>query len=330
MPINNDLIPKKSPMPIRFNEKPTTAFKNALESIKVTLVQSPSFDEIKEYCIPFANATWSDDPMSFNTIMDDRTKDLVMHKVFNYQILPTTMETIRCNFLIEGIGLQEVTHILRHRRAVFSAECSADKWWTHKNSLTPTSVENSPDFYERWKKIVLETKQLYCDMIDSKQISIMDARNILPRCLETYYFMSMSLKDTLMFINDRIDKQIQPYTDNIIAYQMILELVKKYPILVKTLNKKFIHKPAKFFVMTARQNRSTNLFQPDKDSDIFEWNEKDFIYNGTRDEINGEHSDRQIFSSIFANVEKQLEEIEKEVDEKYPAGFFERDVPTCG
>ena len=40
MPINNDLIPKKSPMPIRFNEKPTTEFKNALESIKVTLVQS--------------------------------------------------------------------------------------------------------------------------------------------------------------------------------------------------------------------------------------------------------------------------------------------------
>lgn len=326
MPKNNTLKKKNSPMPIRFGEKPTTEFKNALESINVSLVQAPSFEEVKRYCIPFANATWADNPMSFNETMDEKTKDLVMHKIFNYKILPTTMETIRCNFLIEGIGLQEVTHILRHRRAVFSAECSADKWWTNKNALVPTAVENSPEFNERWEKLVLEAKQLYCDMIDSKKISIMDARNIFPRCLETYYFMSMSLKDALMFINDRIDKQIQPYTDNVIAYQMILALVKQYPVLVKTLNTKFIHRPARFYVMTARQDRSTNLFQPDVDSDVFEWNEEDFIYNGTRDEINGFNPERNVFAEILRNTEKELDALEAEVDSKYPTDFFNRDI----
>lgn len=323
---NNNLKKKNSPMPIRFGEKPNTEFKNALKSIKVSLVQAPSFEDAKKYCIPFSNATWADDPMSFNSSMDEKSKDLVMHKIFNYKILPTTMETIRCNFLIEGIGLQEVTHILRHRRAVFSAECSADKWWTNKSALVPTAVENSPEFLERWKKLVLESKQLYCDMIDSKQISIMDARNIFPRCLETYYFMSMSLKDALMFINDRIDKQIQPYTDNVIAYQMIIALVKQYPVLVKTLNSKFIHKPSRFYVMTARQDRSTNLFQPDVDSDVFEWNENDFIYNGTRDEINGVNSVRNVFAKILSETEKELDAIEAEVDSKYPDNFFNRDI----
>ncbi len=326
MPRNDSLKPKEFPMDIMFGEEPNTEFKNALEAIKVTLVQAPSFRELKEYCIPFANATWADNPMEVAKKADDKTQDLIMHKIFNYKILPTTMETIRCNFLIEGIGLQEVTHILRYRRAVFSAECSGDKWWTNKSALVPTAVENTPEFLERWKKIVEDAKQLYCDMIDSKLITLHDARNIFPRCLETYYFMSMSLKDALTFIFDRVDKQIQPVTDNVIAYRMIVSLVKKYPLLVKTINHKFLHQPAKFYVQTARQNRSTNFYPPDADSDVFEWNSQDFVYDKQRDKINGLNSNRDIFSRILAETEMFLLERESMVNSYYGKDFFEQDI----
>jgi len=328
MPKNNSLSPKQFPMPVRFNEEPQTTFKNALEAIKVTLVQAPDFDDLKKYCVPFANATWADDPMSFNDSIDDTTQDLIMHKIFTNKILPTTMEAIRCNFVIQGIGMQEVSHILRYRRAVFSAECSGDKWWSHKDALVPTAVENTPEFYERWKNLVLEAKKLYTDMIDSKLITIHDARNIFPRCLETYYFMSMSLKDTLLFLFDRVDKQIQPVTDNVIAYRMMTALVEKYPLLVKTLNTKYLHQPAKFYVATARQNRSTNFYPPDKDSDVFEWNEQDFVYNRPRDEINGLNNERDVFADILKETEEVLDRIEAEVNQKYPEGFFNKDVPA--
>lgn len=327
MPKNNDLAPKSFPMDIRFGEKPTTEFKNNLTAIKVKLMGAPSYDKLIEYCVPFSNATWSDNALLINSKLTRKQKDLVMYHIFSGKILPTTMETIRLNFYIDGISLQEVTHILRYRRAVFSAECSGDKWLNHKPALVPTAIENSPSFYDRYKSLVQESKELYAEMADSKAITIQDARTILPRCIETFYFMSMSLKDALMFIRDRVDKQIQPMTDNILAYRMIEELVSEYPILAKVLNEEFLHQPSQFYVKTARQQRSTNWYKPDADSDTFEWNEKDFVYgNRERNEINGENPDRKIFEGILKSLEDKLSLINIGLDYIYGPKFFEQDI----
>jgi hypothetical protein len=328
MPKNNNLEPKKFPMPIKFGEGQQTEFKNHLEAVKVNLVQAPCFDEVKKYAIPFANGTWADNPMEIMETVTEEQMDLMMHHIFTYKILPTTMEAIRLNFTIEGIDITTVTHILRYRKAVFSAECSGDKWLNHKPVLVPTSIENSPEFYERFKALAEANKQLYSDMINSKQITVQDARAILPRGIETFYFMSMSLKDALMFIHDRIDKQIQPLVDNVIAYQMIIALLKQYPILVKTLSLKYLHKPAKFYVDTARQTRATNWYRPDEDSDLFEWNEKDFVYGDVkRNDINGTGVlQRDVFAEILHQTEQFIIETDKMVDETYGKGFFDQDT----
>lgn len=327
MPKNNDLKPKQFPMPIRFGEQPTTEFKNALRAIKVSLVQAPSYEDIKKYCIPFANATWADNPFDVYNKMPEDKEDLFMHHIFSSKILPTTMETIRVNFLIEGISLQEVTHILRYRRAVFSAECSGDKWLTHKPALVPTSIENTSPYYYRYKTLVEQAKQLYVDMIDSRIIPFHDARTILPRCIETYYYMSMSLKDALIFLFDRVDKQIQPMTDNVLAYRILQELIAQYPILVKTLGVNFIEQPAKFYVQTARQARSTNFYKPDKDSDIFEWNENDFVYGDReRSEINGLDSERDVFKEIFDETKSSIIATNSTIDKIYGEDYFKQDL----
>lgn len=121
-------------------------------------------------------------------------------------------------------------------------------------------------------------------MIDSKQISIMDARYILPRCLDTFYYMRINLKDVIYFIKQRIDKQIQPETDNIIAYQMYCAILEQYPVANGLID---IHQPSYFYMKMARTGKATNLYYPDADSDKFEWNENDFIYQNYRDEMNG-------------------------------------------
>ena len=287
----------------RFGEKPTTEFKNNLDSIKVTLMQAPSMDDLRKYLPAFANATWSELPNDYDDLPDIE-KDKYIREVFLGKTLPTALETINLNFRIEGISLQEVTHIIRYRNASFSADCSGDKWWTHKPALVPNSIQNSKEYYERYKKIVEDAKQLYCDMIDTKQISIMDARYILPRCLETFYYMTLSLKDALHFIRQRIDKQIQPETDNVIAYQMYCEILKKYPVANGIIN---VHAPSNFYINMARSGKATNLYFPDMDSDKFEWNENDFIYQCERNKMNGtDEGAKNYFDTYFERINRMI------------------------
>ena len=330
MPKNNKLEPVKLPMEIKFGKSPKTKFKNNLESIKVELMDEPSVEQLKtvdellNYLPQFADATWATEYNS-NDNLSDNDKDRIIRDVFLGKTLPTALETINLTFRISGISLQEVTHIIRYRNASFSADCSGDKWWSDKDALVPNSIENSTlngispndegyyskdNFYARYMDIVNQAKQLYCDMIDSKKISIMDARYILPRCLDTFYYMRLSLKDALHFIKQRIDKQIQPETDNIIAYRMYICILKQfYPYANGIVN---IHEPSWFYVKTARTGKATNLYFPDSDSDMFEWNEQDFIYQCRRDEMNGTDEDAtNKFNEILALTEKTIDSIER-------------------
>lgn len=316
MPMNDKLKPVKLPMEIKFDKPPQTKFKNNLRSIRVEAVAYSTMDQLRDYIHGFVNATWAETPgQNFDlTILD---KDRAIRDAFFGYTLPTVMETINITFLITGISMQEVTHILRHRQASFSADCSGDKWWTDKDALVPNSIENShgttsatvnlhntDKFLDRYKDIVEKSKKLYCDMIDSRKISIMDARYILPRCLETYYYMRMPLSEVLRFIKQRIDKQIQPETDNVLAYLMYLELLSCYPIANGLIN---FHAPSQVYISTARQGKGTNLYFPDADSDKFEWHPDDFIYQCTRDELNGTDPGAQnLFREMLSDIKQEV------------------------
>lgn len=315
MPVNNNLEPKKFPMEIKFGNEPHTEFHNNLENIKVSLVIAPRFNDFLFGCVEFANATWTDHPIDASQEFNRFEIMQAMLDIFNKKILPTTMENISLTFLIEGITVQELTHVFRQRKATFSSECTGDKFLHDKDFVIPTAIENSPEFVERYKKICLDAKQLYADMVNSKAVNIHDARYIMPRAMETYCYMRMDLKDCLQFIYDRIDKQIQPQSDNVIAYGMIRCLVERYPIMVKVLNSKYIHRQADFYVKTARQNRSSNFYCPDKDSDVFEYNEKDFVYGlKQRDQILGTNPTKDVFSKILHELEDYLDFMEELVD----------------
>lgn len=342
MPVNNNLKQKEFPMEIKFGKEPKTNFRNNLESISVKLIMAPDLQDIINCCIPFANATWLDEPMSKKQIynMTAEGQILFLHHIFQRKILPQTLENISLTFEIDGITLQEVTHILRNRRATFSAECSGDKFLHDKEFLIPTAIQNSHgdgwdsngvpkenNFLGRYREICLMAKQLYCDMVDSKEISIQDARYIMPRCLETFYYMRMDLGEALRFIYDRIDRQIQPQSDNIIAYKMMLALCEKYPILVKTIGANYMNRKADWYCKTARQFRSTNWYRPNEDNDCFEYNEKDFVYDKRRDDLLGtDSSGYDVFTNIFTEVQRALTAIENVVDERCGKDFFDRDI----
>lgn len=343
MPKNNNLTPTELPMSIRFDEKPTTKFKNNLSSIDVELMSAPTMDELRSYLPQFITATWQEQgDKYYDNQISTKEKDEIIRDAMFGKALPTALETINLVFRISGISLQEVTHIIRYRQAAFSADCSGDKWWTHKDALVPNSIEHSngpsiaekdahayvtgeaihpDDFYSRYKKIVEDAKQLYCDMIDSKKISIMDARYILPRCLDTFYYMRINLKDAIYFIKQRIDKQIQPETDNIIAYQMYIAILEQYPVANGLID---IHQPSYFYIKMARTGKATNLYYPDADSDDFEWNEKDFIYQSYRNEMNGtDEGSVNHFDYLLSYYETKIKRIEELNNEKLRKEYAE-------
>ena len=285
MPKNKNLEPVTFPMKLRFDEKPKTEFKNDLESINITLLDHPDPIRARKMVYQFINATWEDEPGLHNP---DEVPDWklfqALEAALQFKALPTVLETLDFTFRIEGIDVQTVTHLIRHRTGSFSAQCTGDRWQSHTNALVPGPIQNSPELYERWQNLVRESKELYCDMINTRKISIMDARTILPKCLETHYYARFNMKDLLNFIRQRMDKQIQPTTDNIIAYQMYLAVARIFPEVSTVIN---MHAASRHYVATARTGKATNLYFPDEDSDSFDWHPEDFIYSGYRDEING-------------------------------------------
>ena len=148
-------------------------------------------------------------------------------------------------------------------------------------------------------------------MIDTKEISLMDARYALPKSTNQTYYMSMNYKDLVGFIKQRIDRAIQPKADNIMAYQMWLAVCKQLPIIAAADVINF-NEPSWFFINTSRTGSSTNLYLPETHNDKFEWNEDDFIYKVNREELSGTNG-----KSTFNNkLNYYTDELEK-VKEKY-------------
>jgi thymidylate synthase (FAD) len=306
MPKNNSLTPVVLPMPIRFNEKPDFEFKNDLENINVTLVDHTPFENVFNYLPGYVNATWADKPQVEFSVAQ-RVDDI--EKAFTFKTLPSILETMRLTFRVEGISVQDVTHLIRHRTFSFSAQCTGDRWLSHHIAVVPESIENSPEFLERYKEVTRASRELYADMIDSKKISIMDARLILNKNHDNFYYASTNVKDLLGFIKQRLDRQIQPKSDNIIAYQMYLALCRAYPI--AHLNIIDFEAPSYHYIKNARNGHATNLYYPEANSDQFEWNENDFIYQGFREDINGTEKPEglTIFEKMLEGYKEELEEM---------------------
>ena len=310
MPINNDLVPVNLPMVLKFDQAIRTQFINNLESLKIELIDGPTRDQAQNIAWNMTKATWADTPelTRFDNVSQ---KDLSqnLQDVLNFRALPTPMECLGFTFKISGIDTQTVTHLIRHRAGSFAAQCTGDRDLRFDNALVPESIENSRkdenDFYRRYVNLVNQSKQLYADMVDSKRVSMMDARVILPKCLETFYIARFNLKDLIGFIKQRQDVQIQPEVDNIIATRFARIICDRIPEVATCLN---FNKPDMHYVRTFRveqpdgtfTSRGTNLYHPEPKNDLFEFNERDAIYSCRREDINGNKSgEEKIFTRMW-------------------------------
>ena len=309
MPINNDLKPVTLPMDLKFGQEPVTNYINNLESLKIELVDGPTREQAQKIAWNMTKATWADTPgeVRFEHATPEEASTN-LQDVLNFRALPTPMECLGFTFKISGIDVQTVTHLIRHRAGSFAAQCTGDRDLRHDNALVPESIENckdSNDFYWRYTQLVAQAKSLYADMVDSKVVSMMDARVILPKCMETFYIARFNLKDLIGFIKQRQDVQIQPEVDNIMATKIAKLVVESIPEVSTCLD---FNKPDMHYVRTFRvqlpdgtfTSRGTNLYHPEPKNDLFEFNENDAIYQCRREEINGRASgEEKIFTKMW-------------------------------
>lgn len=296
MPINKDLEPIELPMVLKFGQEPKTTFLNNLDALKVELVDHPTRQQAWNVAWHYVKATWADRPdidPTAGVSQQELSKNL--EDVFGGRTLPAPMECLGFTFRLSGLSFQEVTHIIRHRAGTFAAQCTGDRDLRDDDVVVPEPVQNSPDFLRRWEKIVNESKELYAEMVDSKVVSMMDARLILPKCMTSFYYMRLSLKDLIGFIYQRMDTQIQPAADNLLASRMAVEVAKVIPEFTSVID---FNKPDMHYIKTFRVkegdkfvSRGTNLYWPIPKNDKFEFHPNDTIYQCTREEINGTHGD---------------------------------------
>ena len=313
MPINKDLQPIELPMDLKFGQRSTTRFRNNLDALDVELVDAPTTDQARNVAWHYVKATWADDPYSIDpSKAPENLKSKNLLDVLQFRALPTPMECLGFTFRLSGLSFQEVTHIIRHRAGSFAAQCTGDRDLRDDDAVIPESVENSPDFLERYKKLVEDSKQLYSDMTDSKVISMMDARMILPKCMTSFYYMRLNLKDLIGFVNQRQDRQIQPAADNILAARMAIEACKAIPELTQVFNfdKQDIHYIKTFRVQEGDKwiSRGTNLYWPEPKNDTFDFHPEDTIYQCRREELNGTHgSGEKVFTHMWGALMNEFQ-----------------------
>jgi len=319
MPLNNKLKPVELPMDLKFGQTPNTSFYNNLDALKVELVDCPTREQALDVAWHYVKATWADDPANVNPQdASIAAKSKNFEDVLCFRALPTPMECLGFTFRLSGLSFQEVTHIIRHRAGSFAAQCTGDRDLRNDPAVIPESIENSPEYLERYTQLVLEAKKLYADMTDSKVISMMDARMILPKCMTSFYYMRLNLKDLLGFIRQRQDIQIQPAADNILAIKMALEVAKRIPEVAAAVD---FSKPDMHYVKTFRIkdgdkwiSRGTNLYWPEPKNDIFEFNGQDTIYPCRREDLNGTHGAGKTkrFTMMWSDLTSEFNKIKSD------------------
>ena len=308
MPINNDLPDKKFPMLFKWGENPNTKFMEALYAIKVEAVDSPDRHKVLSYLPRYSLATSEDHPVGTYSFSEQKQ---ALDDLFAFKLLPSAMETIRFTFLISNIDLVDVTHLIRHRAMSFSAHCSGDRDMRHDDVLMKASIIDS-EFSERYTELLKDAKDLYADMIDSKEISLVDARTCLPRSLANHYYASVSLKDLIPYFKQRLDRQIQPESDNIVALKMLIEVAKVFPEIGSLID---LEAPDMYYINTCPTDHSTNLYQPEAKNDLFEWKPQWFIYDKQRSDMSGGETFMSLWSCLCQEywdltAESQQEELD--------------------
>ena len=301
--VTKDQMPhlQKMHTELKFGKKPgPLEFVNQLDAIDVKIVHAPTIPEFRKTISVFLMNTWND-KIQWN--FSDPDIDQTIDELFRYELLPTAMETINLTWSVNGMDMIDTTHLIRHRLFSFAAQVHGDRDMRDDRVMVKPSIMANPEFFERYRKITQDARQLYIDMLDSGAVHGLDTRTIMPRNFEHFYMVRCTIKDLIGYCVMRGDEQIQTTVDNVIAMKLWLEVLKIYPFLKGLVD---FRKPDTFYQRQSAKGK-TNIFPPNAKNDNFDWCEEQFYHTKGRDEYAGS----EVYLKIREDLLNQMDAIEK-------------------
>lgn len=280
---------RQFPQELRFNMLSSVTFLG-YDALKVTCLQAPPAN-FREIVLAEVMATWADHPVGYPmNIPRAGEEQRALMDVLQGRALPNSLESLVFTFRVENLPLIEVTHLLRHRGFFgIHAQCSGDRDLRNDPMYIPESVMVGPmELWDRYVKLLGDAAQLYADMVDSKEISLMDARYILPRASMYFYYFSANLRDLVAFIKQRRCTMIQTRLDNIFSDQLYQLIAQHVPEIRQVLSMQCDSSCA--YVRSAR-DKNTRLYAPDAHhAELLNkagLSVPESVYQKTRKEMNG-------------------------------------------
>lgn len=315
------------------NIEPDFKFVNDLENIDVELLSAPSLEEILNMSTGCLLSTW--DPCGRHldsnrnkaevSEVDKEEAMKLFYRACKGGFLPAFLETVNIVVLFDGINWHDVTHLIRSRKMTFFADCSGDKLLNTREITIPESFVKG-GYEEEYKELMNKSMELYCKLMNDKNISHHDARLVVPRTEGTFYYVRMNLGDAIRVCHQRFDHQTQPKSDSIMMAQLWVEICKKYPFLSTLLD---FDETNKFYIHECQTNFASMFYQPlPQNEAVLEYTSpEDYLYDKTPDELYGSEED-SIYRRLMNKYKDEILELQKKAKEDFPYLYteeYERD-----
>ena len=269
-----------------------------------------SLEALKRYIPELVMATWNEDEMEFSDSLTDEDRLRFVIRTLQGKFIPTALRSINITFRITGMSSHDVTHLIRTTGFSYAADCTGDKVMEGRPVILPEFINKMKDedgvpLFDYYHQAMGNLMHIYDVAMNSGEVHLQDARLMLPRTLTTWYYVTGGLDTVLRFISQRIDRQVQPKADNIIAMLLAVELTKILPIMID------VDQPNNFYIKETPTNFKSGWEKPlpqnvDKIPVQYQ-NADNFLYgNKSRDEMIGNEE----FVYRWNELKEQLTELQ--------------------
>lgn len=285
---------------------------NDLDAINVKILSYPSIEQLKRYIPELVMATWNENELEFSESLTDMDRLKFVIRTLQGKFIPTALRSINITFEIEGLSWHDVTHLIRSTGFSYAADCSGDKLMEGRNVGVPEFI-NELGLFEKYHEAISNLMFIYDEAVNSGKVHVQDARLMLPRTMTTFYYVTGGLDTCLRFIDQRIDRQVQPKADNIIALKLAIELTKILPLMID------VNRPNKFYINESKTNFKSGWDWPNEVNDQFipeQYKTADrFVYGMTpRNELAGNSEFKELWYRGCEELQKLQEYWRREPD----------------
>jgi thymidylate synthase ThyX len=212
------------------NQVPRTTFLDEEDDIEVKMVLWPNESSIEKLVV---NVSYGhgENPEIYDTFTEEQRKQAIDTAVKEGS-LPKCMEMIgNFVFLVKNLPLTATHCLVRHRTLTVLQSSTAVSDLRHVNFMMPKSFARNEIYYHKVKQWMLEGKQLYIEGVEQHGLSSQNARIMISKNNDNHMFICGNLSALRMAYGQRVCRQEEPVTNNIVFEAIKKHIVSKFPYL---------------------------------------------------------------------------------------------------